>query len=461
MENRRYEQEVDLKDLLFAVLRRWRPIILVAIIFAILLGGYKGYKNIATMNDPEAVKKRADADYEAMQTYELKKAGLEREIENLGKSIEGQQTYVDNSILMQINPYDEYVSNINLYVDTNFQIMPGSVYQNFDATKSIISAYASLAQDGELSNFLSNELNVDAQYVQELIKVNPNYTTNTLGLSVKHETEEECNRAVSLIIEFFKDKKKALEETVAEHSLNVVNEVTYATVDLDLETRQKNAFNNLSSMENSLNEKTSELAKLEEPKATQVSMGSAIKSGIKYFILGGVLGGFMMVFFACVGFLMSDKVNGEKDLRKRFGVRVLGVFEDTGKKKAFSFVDKWLDKLEGKKEAAVSEETVYAIVAANVDNYIGSLKTLLITGTVDENILKSVAEKLEKILGAKGIHLTAAPNINRSPDTIKLAAQCEGVIFVEQIGFSTFTNIEKELDAFTQLNKTILGAVIR
>lgn len=33
-----YEQEIDLEGLMFAVLRRWRPIILIAIIFALLLG---------------------------------------------------------------------------------------------------------------------------------------------------------------------------------------------------------------------------------------------------------------------------------------------------------------------------------------------------------------------------------------------------------------------------------------
>ena len=37
-----YEQEIDLKDLMFAVLRKWRPIILIAIVFAVLLGGMKG-----------------------------------------------------------------------------------------------------------------------------------------------------------------------------------------------------------------------------------------------------------------------------------------------------------------------------------------------------------------------------------------------------------------------------------
>ena len=32
-----YEQEIDLKDLMFAVLRKWRPIILIAIVFAVLM----------------------------------------------------------------------------------------------------------------------------------------------------------------------------------------------------------------------------------------------------------------------------------------------------------------------------------------------------------------------------------------------------------------------------------------
>ena len=36
--NNNYEQEIDLKDLMFAVLRKWRPIIVIAVVFAVLLG---------------------------------------------------------------------------------------------------------------------------------------------------------------------------------------------------------------------------------------------------------------------------------------------------------------------------------------------------------------------------------------------------------------------------------------
>ncbi len=40
-QNNTYEQEIDLKDLMFAVLHKWKGILLVAIVFAILLGGVK------------------------------------------------------------------------------------------------------------------------------------------------------------------------------------------------------------------------------------------------------------------------------------------------------------------------------------------------------------------------------------------------------------------------------------
>ena len=47
MENHNYEQEIDLKDLMFAVFHKWRGIILVAVIFI----GQQVYEGIAVQND--------------------------------------------------------------------------------------------------------------------------------------------------------------------------------------------------------------------------------------------------------------------------------------------------------------------------------------------------------------------------------------------------------------------------
>ena len=56
------------------------------------------------------------------------------------------------------------------------------------------------------------------------------------------------------------------------------------------------------------------------------SKGGALKSAVKYAVLGGVLGGFLAVFFICVAFLMSDKLGSDKELRRRYGLMVLGLF---------------------------------------------------------------------------------------------------------------------------------------
>ena len=51
-----YEQEIDLKDLMFAVLHKWRPVILVAVVLAVVLGGAKGAMTYRQQNDPEVSK---------------------------------------------------------------------------------------------------------------------------------------------------------------------------------------------------------------------------------------------------------------------------------------------------------------------------------------------------------------------------------------------------------------------
>ncbi len=58
--NNNYEQEIDLKDLMFAVLRKWRPIIVIAVVFAVLLGALKTVKGIRQLGDEEYVKKNQD-----------------------------------------------------------------------------------------------------------------------------------------------------------------------------------------------------------------------------------------------------------------------------------------------------------------------------------------------------------------------------------------------------------------
>lgn len=71
--NSTYEQEIDLKDLMFAVLHKWRPIILVAVVLAVLLGGFKAITTYKSQNDPEKVKEAEEKYQEDLEIFAKKR----------------------------------------------------------------------------------------------------------------------------------------------------------------------------------------------------------------------------------------------------------------------------------------------------------------------------------------------------------------------------------------------------
>ena len=61
--NNTYEQEIDLKELMFAVLHKWRIILAFAVGLALVLGGYKAVTSYMEQNDEETAQ-------EAQEEYE-------------------------------------------------------------------------------------------------------------------------------------------------------------------------------------------------------------------------------------------------------------------------------------------------------------------------------------------------------------------------------------------------------
>ena len=59
--NNGYGQEIDLKDLMFAILRKWRTVLAVAVILAVVLGGGKAFLSFRASRDVEAQAEAKDA----------------------------------------------------------------------------------------------------------------------------------------------------------------------------------------------------------------------------------------------------------------------------------------------------------------------------------------------------------------------------------------------------------------
>lgn len=226
-------------------------------------------------------------------------------------------------------------------------------------------------------------------------------------------------------------------------------------MDLALADQQREKNNQLISLQQSLEEKQQALDDLEEPEKLTSASTATIKDGIKYGVLGGVLGGFMMVFFICVIFVMSDKMYSSKELRRRSGIKVLGIFPVSEKKSGM--VNNLLNRLEGKIYSASAEEEA-ALIAANICNYANEVKKLLVTGTIDEKKIAEVTHLLADKL--PGMEVVSGSNMLKNVETIKALPTCDGVVLVEQAGVSTYGMMGQEIEKVRDLQKEMIGCVV-
>lgn len=462
-QNNTYEQEIDLKDLMFAVLHKWKGILLVAIVFAILLGGVKAVMTYRNQNNEENILEAEENYEEELHAYETSKETLERELGNLQTDIENQQNYMEKSVLMNMSPYDIYEARADIFIKTDYEIMPGMVYQNVDYTDTILQTYQSVMTSVAFLSHIAESTGIDVQYLQELIKIERGSTvigstsklTNLLTVKVKNSSKKDAEAVLKKLLDGIELLQANITANIGEHTVNTVNKSTGATVDLALADQQREKNNQLINLQQSLEEKQQALDDLEEPEKLTSASTATIKDGIKYGVLGGVLGGFMMVFFICVIFVMSDKMYSSKELRRRSGIKVLGIFPVSEKKSGM--VNNLLNRLEGKIYSASAEEEA-ALIAANICNYANEVKKLLVTGTIDEKKIAEVTHLLADKL--PGMELVSGSNMLKNVETIKALPTCDGVVLVEQAGVSTYGMMGQEIEKVRDLQKEMIGCVV-
>ena len=404
-----------------------------------------------------------------LDSYTTAKESGEREIENINDDIQAQQTYMDESVLMNMSPYDVCEATADLFIKTDYQIMPGMVYQNADYTDSILQAYQSALTSAALQENVAKTASLEPQYLKELVSVSrgsvadgnatnsTGYTrfTNLLTITVRYSDKEKAQEILNNILDNVTAMQEQIAGTIGPHSVSIVNQTVGSTVDVDLAKQQKAARDQITDLQKSLSDKEAALKELKEPQAPSLGMRAVIKTGVKYAILGGILGVFAVAFCISALFVMSDKVYAAKDIRRRYGLDLLGTVAVDSKKNGG--IDAWLARLEGRKVCADSEQNG-ALLAANMQNYAGDRKKLLVTGLVEESQLKQVVEMVQKQL--KGYELAIGANMLECAETLKKLPECEGVVLVEQSGVSGYSEMTQEIEKIKSMDKAIVGCVV-
>lgn len=445
-------REVNLKSMLFAMLYQWKRMLLVGVILALVLGGFQFYRKWTQMNDADAVAK-IQAEYQAsVEAYEDSVALLEGSITTLESDIESQKDYLENSVLMQIDANNVYESDVSIYLSTDYQIMPGMAYQNVDKTQAVQTAYLTALTGNELTNRLAASEGLANKYLRELITVSTDQS-GILNVTVCHNSGRKAEQIMEQILNYLPEIQEQVITGISAHTYSIVFDTLGTAVNQDLAERQERETNRLQELQDKLVAAQEELQALEAPAEVEFSGRNAVKTGIKWAILGGLAGVLVVCFCGCVGFICSDRVYSAEELNSR-GLKILGSV--CLPEARYDRITRWLSRKEGRLTENSPENM--ALIAANIRNYCKDVKVVLVSSDLETEQTERNGAELQRAL--PDIRFESYGSLLRDPEALRKLPVCDGVLLVLVCGKSRYSQVKKSLERVTDAGKTVLGCVV-
>lgn len=452
--NNKYEQEIDLKKLFFYIMRKWRIIILFALVGLILLGGFKFTKAFLTQRDQAYVVKVQGQYDKDLKEYKTLKAGYERTIKTLTSNIEFEEQYESNSVLFNIDSNNKWVASADVFI--KMKESDNSTLITVDPADSIVKAYKSVIDNGSFLEHISKKMEIDIPFIRELIGVEKDNEGNMLSISITYKDEEGAKEIINTILETLDSSYTQVSDGLGEHSIIIMNRNIGMEIDQELAASQKKKVEDLEVMRKKLDEVQNALDELQKPQEpSTLSMKGSIKIGIKFCIIGAIIGGFVTIFIYCIIYVINSKLHATEELKNRFNLKILGAFTQERKKRLFSQVDKLIDKLE--RIECNSKESVYQRIVANISNYTKNGQTILVTGTGNQEEIRSVVDNLRQMIPE--LEFITGMNMNKNSETLTKILKVDGVILLEQVGTSRYSDILEEIETINSLNKKIIGCI--
>lgn len=488
MENQKYsedEVEIDMREVFAYIARKFKTVLLWGVVFMLVMGGYRGFKNVSTKNDEAAVSAEQE-DYEkSLALYDAQKAAYEEEIENIYSQLNSEKEYQENSILMSIDPFNEYRDTVTYYVYTDYQIMPGMDYQNVDPASSILAAYATAAENIDMNSEIIQNMNVEitSRDLQELISVScdrnaDNNTsakaetgttsaeasatikvpkeTRVLTITTIGNTQELADQLMNYVKEQISSQKDTITAEIGEHELRLIHESSGITVDQDLQEELALHSDTIVTLQENLASLQESLDALEKPEAPSAgSWKYVIANTLKYAALGFLIGAVLAALFIGIAFVNKDLCSEDDELTERYGIPVLGSIASHEPRGAF---ERWSDRIRGIQRNATAEDQQYALIMEYLRNLKNQPGSIAVVSDMDGEKARKIVGHLKEHVGT--INLVYSGNTATDAEAMHSMNEQDTVLLLTDRDSSTRKNVTKILKSCTNCGKKICGAVV-
>ena len=180
----------------------------------------------------------------------------------------------------------------------------------------------------------------------------------------------------------------------------------------------------------------------------QASSADYVQSAVIGLLIGLVVG----ILFAVSVYLVTLPVQLPEQIHNQLGARYLGGVR-RGKRLSFG------DMLAGSLRMA-DEKPAMAMISANLREFAGDHKRILLTGTVSEGIINEFAAGIVKEFSDSDVIFTPGVNVNKDAGTVAKLADSDAVVLIERLDVSKLRCVGEEKKRLDMSGKEILGYVL-
>lgn len=453
-------REINLGDLLWKILYGWRLILVLAIIFAIGLCGLQYIRAQRTSVVPQQ--------NEPLSLEEIKERLTEDEWQTIRKAtalqqqIAEQRAYNDNALSMHITAYAKNVVMIQYYVNTEYafnyteEVTP-------DYVGVLVNSYIAYASNEDMEK-LSEEQNL---YVGEMVSATQ-LGAEQFMISVAGADAKQAEELADKVADLLEDYRAVLVDKIGSHKLVEVNRYSRVQRDEALAAKQIERENALVNLQTELDTLTSTFTSAQRhvfageeivaDTAQQVEKTASID--VKYLLLGALVGIFLACVWIAMCYILSGRIKSVQELGNIFGLRIFGSISLEKKKRAFSFVDRWLDKLRKKRQRTLEQQYELVLTNLKVTCRKAKIEQVFFTTSMEmTDADRRLLEELQKRLEKEGVKSSFGEDIVHNAGSLERMAEMEYVVLLEKTGTTDYADVEQELTLCVQQNAKVLGVV--
>lgn len=472
------ERQIDIKELLYRIMRSWRAIIVAMLIGALLLNGLafmraNGNYQAAMHSKDGTVPQKTQAEYESTLSEKqiARVQALAAYAASCQANCQALVNYTQSSIRYHIDPKCVPTVELLYMIETNREASYPLIIDH-SYSEDIMAGFDSAIINDVVCGKMADAVNgpKDVTYYRELLE--SVHDGNSLSIKIIADCQESCEKLADVVEAAVNEKIPSLQQIYGSFSASLVSRTYTEGSDLDLMAEQTNIIKSLKELSAGIAETPAGLSGEEDAYyqfllSNQLDEDDSQKNDLvrpgyiypKYAFVGAVAGLFVVCLWIVLKVLLFGMLLSPADCCEK----VLAILPIRAQKhRVLASIDRWLLKLFYRKEVSFSEENRLSMVAAAACASMekAGMKRVLISSTCNDEDIQRIKSTICQMLDKQAAQTTVVGSVLEEPEALTALSAADGIIFVEHIGTSNYYDISAQNAVCKEYPVPIIGYVV-